>query len=87
MNTPKILRHARFLATISGSLATFGAPSSTSPKPGDLRAAGRVEFPISGAEAVLKGFTPGTTISGRVRKIGKGGEVGEWSDPAQVMAT
>ena len=42
---------------------------------------------FSGGRAVLKGFTPGTTIWGRVRKIGKGGEVGDWSDPAQVMAT
>jgi hypothetical protein len=36
---------------------------------------------------VLKGFTAGTVIWGRVRKIGKGGEVGDWSDPAQIMAT
>ena len=42
---------------------------------------------FSCGRAVLKGFTPGTTIWGRVRKIGKGGEVGDWSDPAQVMAT
>lgn len=31
--------------------------------------------------------TAGTVIWGRVRKIGKGGEVGDWSDPAQIMAT
>ena len=37
--------------------------------------------------AVLDGFTPGATIWGRARKIGKGGEVGDWSDPAQIMAT
>ena len=42
---------------------------------------------FSGGKAVLKGFTAGTVIWGRVRKIGKGGEVGNWSDPAQIMAT
>jgi hypothetical protein len=42
---------------------------------------------FSGGKAVLKGFTAGTVIWGRVRKIGKGGEVGDWSDPAQIMAT
>ncbi len=29
-------------------------------------------------------FTPGTIVWGRVRKIGTGGEVGGWSDPAQI---
>jgi hypothetical protein len=42
---------------------------------------------FSGGKAVLKGFSAGTVIWGRVRKIGKGGEVGDWSDPAQIMAT
>ena len=39
---------------------------------------------FSGGRAVLDGFTPGVVIWGRVRKIGKGGEVGNWSDPAQM---
>jgi hypothetical protein len=39
--------------------------------------------PFSGGRAELSGFTPGTVIWGRVRKIGTGGEVGAWSDPAQ----
>jgi len=39
---------------------------------------------FSGGRAELDGFTPGTVIWGRVRKIGKGGEVGGWSDPAQI---
>jgi hypothetical protein len=42
---------------------------------------------FSGGKAVLNGFTAGAVIWGRVRKIGKGGEVGDWSDPAQIMAT
>jgi hypothetical protein len=35
---------------------------------------------------VLDGSTPGAVIWGRVRKIGTGGEVGDWSDPAQIRA-
>ena len=42
---------------------------------------------FSGGRAVLDGFTPGTIIWGRVRKIGTGGKVGDWSDPAQTMVT
>jgi hypothetical protein len=38
---------------------------------------------FTGGRAELSGFTPGTIIWGRVRKIGTGGEVGGWSDPAQ----
>jgi hypothetical protein len=38
---------------------------------------------FSGGRADLSGFTPGNVIWGRVRKIGTGGEVGGWSDPAQ----
>ena len=40
---------------------------------------------FTGGKAVLDGFTPGTIIWGRVRKIGTGGEVGDWSDPAQFL--
>jgi hypothetical protein len=40
---------------------------------------------FTGGKAVLEGFTPGTIIWGRVRKIGTGGEVGDWSDPAQFL--
>ena len=39
---------------------------------------------FSGGRADLSGFTPGNVIWGRVRKIGTGGEVGGWSDPAQI---
>ena len=40
---------------------------------------------FTGGKAVLDGFTVGATIWGRVRKIGTGGEVGDWSDPAQFL--
>src|SRR5438067_8130639 len=40
---------------------------------------------FTGGRAVLDGFTVGATIWGRVRKIGTGGEVGDWSDPAQFL--
>jgi hypothetical protein len=41
---------------------------------------------FSGGRAELDGFTPGAIAWGRVRKIGTGGEVGNWSDPAQIRA-
>ncbi len=40
---------------------------------------------FSGGRAELDGFTPGTVIWGRLRKIGTGGKTGGWSDPAQTM--
>jgi hypothetical protein len=42
---------------------------------------------FSGGKAELNGYTVGGTVWGRVRKIGTGGQVGDWSDPAQVMVT
>jgi hypothetical protein len=42
---------------------------------------------FSGGRAVINGATPGTIIWGRCRKIGTGGEVGAWSDPAQIRAS
>jgi hypothetical protein len=42
---------------------------------------------FSGGRAELNGFATGSTIWGRVRKIGTGGKVGDWSDPAQIMVT
>lgn len=41
---------------------------------------------FSGGRADLDGFTPGAIAWGRCRKIGTGGEVGGWSDPAQIRA-
>jgi hypothetical protein len=42
---------------------------------------------FSGGRAVINGATPGTILWGRCRKIGTGGEVGGWSDPAQIRTT
>ena len=42
---------------------------------------------FSGGRAVINGFTPGTIVWGRARKIGTGGQVGAWSDPAQIRAS
>jgi hypothetical protein len=41
---------------------------------------------FSGGKAELDGFAPGAIIWGRLRKIGTGGQVGGWSDPAQMRA-
>jgi hypothetical protein len=40
---------------------------------------------VLGGKAELGGFVPGTTVWGRVRKIGRHGETGPWSDPAKLM--
>jgi hypothetical protein len=42
---------------------------------------------FSGGKAVLGGMPVSTIVWGRVRKIGTGGEVGDWSDPAQALVT
>jgi hypothetical protein len=42
---------------------------------------------FSGGKADIGGFTPGQNIWGRVRKIGRHGETGPWSDPATIMVT
>ena len=42
---------------------------------------------FTGGRAELSGFTPGTTVWVRVRKIGTKGETGGWSDPASIMVT
>ena len=62
MNIRKILRHALFVAAVSGSFETSGAQISTVRAPGDLRAAGKVDFPISGAPAVRPEFDRGVAL-------------------------
>jgi hypothetical protein len=42
---------------------------------------------FSGGKCEIGGFTPGSTIWARVRKIGRHGETGPWSDPAKIMVT
>ena len=62
MNIQKILHHALFVAAVSGSCATADAQISTVREPGDLRAAGKVDFPISGARAVRPEFDRGVAL-------------------------
>jgi hypothetical protein len=62
MKTRKILCLALFLGAFGGSLAAAGAHTPTSRKPGDLRAAGKVEFPISAAPAVRPEFERGVVL-------------------------
>jgi len=50
---------ATFLAVLIGILTTVGAESSAVPAPGDLRAAGTVDFKVSGAPGVpRRGVAP-----------------------------
>ena len=62
MNIRRILRPALFVAAVSGSFAISGAQVSTVHEPGDLRAAGKVEFPISGAREVRPEFDRGVAL-------------------------
>lgn len=62
MNIRRILRPALFVAAVSGSFAISGAQVSTVREPGDLRAAGKVEFPISGAREVRPEFDRGVAL-------------------------
>lgn len=62
MKVRKILCHAVFFAAMGGSLASSGAQTATVRVPGDLRTAGKVDFPISGAAAVLPEFARGVAL-------------------------
>lgn len=42
---------------------------------------------FSGGKCEIGGFTPGAKLWARVRKIGRAGETGGWSDPATMMVT
>jgi tetratricopeptide (TPR) repeat protein len=55
---PRIL----FLTAFAGSLVVRDAESATVPEPGDLRAAGKVEFPISCTPAVQSEFSRGAAL-------------------------
>jgi hypothetical protein len=50
------------LAAVIGSAAAARAETSTAPEPGDLRAVGKIEFPISGAAAVRPEFERGVAL-------------------------
>jgi tetratricopeptide (TPR) repeat protein len=50
------------LVALAGSLGIRHAECATAPEPGDLRAAGKVEFPISCAPAVQSDFSHGVAL-------------------------
>jgi tetratricopeptide (TPR) repeat protein len=51
-----------FLVALATSLAVRHAPCAAAPEPGDLRAAGKVEFPVSCAPAVQSEFSRGVAL-------------------------
>src|SRR5947207_6094174 len=51
-----------FLAALCASAAAADGASTSEPEPGDLRAAGKIEFPISGAAAVRPEFERGVAL-------------------------
>ncbi len=53
---------APFLAVLIGGLTALGAETSVVPEPGDLRAAGTVDFPVSCAPAVRPEFIRGVAL-------------------------
>src|SRR5204863_9888138 len=57
-----LFRCAPFLAVIIGGLTLFGAGTSAVPEPGDLRAAGTVDFPVSCVPAVRAEFIRGVAL-------------------------
>ena len=55
-------QRALWIAVITGSLGIFTAQSSHAAEPGDLRAAGKVEFPVTCAPAAQPEFTRGVAL-------------------------
>jgi tetratricopeptide (TPR) repeat protein len=51
-----------FLIALAGSLALRDIECATGPEPGDLRAAGKVEFPVSCAASVQSEFSRGVAL-------------------------
>jgi tetratricopeptide (TPR) repeat protein len=51
-----------FLIALAGSLALRDVECATGPEPGDLRAAGKVEFPVSCAASVQSEFSRGVAL-------------------------
>jgi tetratricopeptide (TPR) repeat protein len=62
MSIRTFLGGALFLSILIGDLTTVDAESSVVPEPGDLRAAGTVDFPVSCAPAVQTEFTRGVAL-------------------------
>jgi hypothetical protein len=59
---PKCFLRVAFLAAAVGCVAAAGGETSTAPEPGDLRAVGRIEFPISSSAAVQPEFERGVAL-------------------------
>jgi tetratricopeptide (TPR) repeat protein len=62
MSIRTVFGSAPFLAVVVGSLTVLGTETSPVPEPGDLRAAGAVDFPVSCAPAVQTEFTRGVAL-------------------------
>ena len=62
MNIRTFFRGASFLAAVISTLTVLTAETSAVPKPGDLRTAGTVDFPVSCAPAVQAEFTRGVAL-------------------------
>jgi len=62
MRICKDWRRVLFLAAVCGSAVAGDGASTSEPAPGDLRAAGKIEFPISGAAAVRPEFERGVAL-------------------------
>src|SRR6266704_2626903 len=62
MSMRTFLGGAPFLAVLIGGLTAFGAKKSAVPEPGDLRAAGTVDFPVSCAPDARPEFVRGVAL-------------------------
>jgi len=62
MSIRAFFRGATFLAVLIAGLTALVAETSVSPEPGDLRAAGTVDFKVSGAPEVRSEFIRGIAL-------------------------
>src|SRR5438270_9751178 len=62
MNIQGVCRRVLVLAALCASAAAGDGASTSEPEPGDLRAAGKIEFPISGAAGVRPEFERGVAL-------------------------
>ena len=62
MNIRTFFCRAIFLTVLTGIPGVFGSESSRAPEPGDLRAAGKVDFPVSCTPAAQAEFARGVAL-------------------------
>jgi hypothetical protein len=62
MNVRRLYWQVLFLVAVVGNLAASGPGTFSAPEPGDLRSAGRIEFPISGAAELRPEFERGVAL-------------------------